>query len=126
MSKIRGVFPLFLATTFGIVNGIWVFQPLLAAQQEGKDDLSNLAKQALETPQPSEDRNDKTTIEAEQIASRSSATAAALKPIQPTRSWWPTTSLWSNSENAAARNSTVDDSRTGATGTSKDTKERNT
>jgi hypothetical protein len=60
MSKVRGVFPLFLATTLGVVNGessnnltilgqidgltktlpigIWVFQPLLAAPQEEKEE----------------------------------------------------------------------------------------
>jgi hypothetical protein len=57
MSRIRGVFPLFLATTFGIVNGmwiapsrhlfsdltytakgIWVFGPAFKEQQQEKDD----------------------------------------------------------------------------------------
>ncbi|KAE9375753.1 hypothetical protein N431DRAFT_403702 [Stipitochalara longipes BDJ] len=121
MSKIRGVFPLFLATTFGIVNGIWVFQPLLAAQQEGKDDLS---KQALESTQQAKDSEVKTPREAEEATIRSSATEAALNPIQPTRSWWSNTRLWSKTENTAAKDSTESDRRVKATKTSKDTKEQ--
>ncbi|KAI9820721.1 MAG: hypothetical protein M1827_005091 [Pycnora praestabilis] len=36
MSRIRGVFPLFLATTFGILNGIAIFGPAFKEQQEEK------------------------------------------------------------------------------------------
>ncbi|PMD59740.1 uncharacterized protein K444DRAFT_613289 [Hyaloscypha bicolor E] len=123
MSKIRGVLPLFLATSVGIVNGIWVFQPLLAAKQEEKD---NLAKQLLDVEHQAKEGDAKVIREAENAASRISATEAALKPIQPSSSWWPNISLWSKSENAAIKDSTDLHPRIEATKISKDSKEANT
>jgi hypothetical protein len=54
MSRSRGIFPLFLATTFGVVNGmksslfltsalktipgVWIFGPAFKEQQELKDE----------------------------------------------------------------------------------------
>ncbi|KAI9706344.1 MAG: hypothetical protein M1836_003349 [Candelina mexicana] len=50
MSKIRGVFPLFLATTFGIINGIAIFGPAFkeqALESKGFDsDLTHEARAA--------------------------------------------------------------------------------
>ncbi|KAH8758640.1 hypothetical protein F5882DRAFT_38894 [Hyaloscypha sp. PMI_1271] len=123
MSKIRGVLPLFLATSIGIVNGIWVFQPLLAAKQEEKD---NLAKQLPDVDHQAKESDAKVIREAENAASQILATEAALNPIQPSRSWWPNISPRSKSENAVIKDSTDLRPRIEATKISKDSKEANT
>jgi len=106
MSKVRGVFPLFLATAFGIVNGIWVFQPLLAAQQEGKKDQTKETPDVTNQPEASDV---KIIREAEVAASRSSATESALKPTgTPMSSWWPRMNLWSKAESFGNKESKDD------------------
>jgi len=107
MSKVRGVFPLFLATTFGIVNGIWVFQPLLAAQQEGNE--GRLQIETRDAAHQSEASDLKIIREAEVAPSRSSATESALKPTGTSiSSWWPKMSLWSKAENSGNKESEDD------------------
>ncbi|PQE04857.1 hypothetical protein CJF30_00004644 [Rutstroemia sp. NJR-2017a BBW] len=38
MSKARDIFPLFLATVFGIGSSVWTFGPALKEQREQKDE----------------------------------------------------------------------------------------
>jgi len=92
MSKIRGIFPLFLATTFGVVNGIWVFGPAFKKQQQEKDELT---KKALQIQNGAEEAEMKVLRQAEAEAGRTAVTESALRqsPIQKT--WWPSLSLWS-------------------------------
>ncbi|PMD22701.1 hypothetical protein NA56DRAFT_702489 [Hyaloscypha hepaticicola] len=122
MSKIKGLIPLFLATSFGIINGIWVFQPLLAAQQEGLDEQ---IKKSLDAADQPKEHHANAMQETQAAASRNSATEPALKPIPSTNSWWSNISFPSKSESAG-----VDTSSTGprieAMKGTKERKEENT
>jgi len=83
-----------------------------------------MARQPLQTThQPNEV---KTTLEAEEAASRSSVTEAVQKPIRPAKSWWSNASLWSKSENSAVKSSSGPPPQIEATKTSRDTEEQNT
>ncbi|KAL3421901.1 hypothetical protein PVAG01_06057 [Phlyctema vagabunda] len=98
MSRVRGVFPLFLATSFGIINGIWAFGPALKEQQ--------LEKQRVEFEtinHPNEEEIAKLRI-AEAEASRSSEPESAPKS-ELRSSWWSNMSLWSK-DNSAVKNGT--------------------
>ncbi|KAA6414998.1 MAG: hypothetical protein FRX48_01749 [Lasallia pustulata] len=52
MSKIRGVFPLFLATAFGIFNGIVVFGPEFKKQGRAKLEQEQEQIEAVHAPGP--------------------------------------------------------------------------
>ncbi|PSS19983.1 hypothetical protein M430DRAFT_27080 [Amorphotheca resinae ATCC 22711] len=97
MSQIRGIFPLFLATAFGIGNGIWVFGPAFKEQQREKQEQ---AQKALEVARHSEAGEVQTLREAEAAASRKIATESALRADNPSKSWWPSLSLWSKETKA--------------------------
>ncbi|CCU74967.1 CSEP0310 putative effector protein [Blumeria hordei DH14] len=53
----RGVFPLFIAIGFGVINGIWAFGPAL---KEGQSQAHDISKSIYPSP-PSKDFNSKTT-----------------------------------------------------------------
>ncbi|CAD6505036.1 BgTH12-00535 [Blumeria graminis f. sp. triticale] len=53
----RGVFPLFIAIGFGVINGIWAFGPAL---KEGQSQAHDISK-SLFPIAPSKDVNSKTT-----------------------------------------------------------------
>ncbi|QSZ36547.1 hypothetical protein DSL72_006427 [Monilinia vaccinii-corymbosi] len=91
MSKVKGIFPLFLATAFGVGNGIWVFGPALKEQQE-----NNLqAKTAFENPVQTQESEAARMAEVE--ASRAATTDALLNPSKPSESsWWQSVKSWSN------------------------------
>ncbi|KAF7954352.1 hypothetical protein EAE96_005476 [Botrytis aclada] len=91
MSKVKGIFPLFLATAFGIGNGIWVFGPALKEQQE-----NNLqAKAAFEHPIQTEESEVARVAQVE--ASRAAATKTLLNPSEtPEASWWQSARFWAS------------------------------
>ncbi|KAF8852688.1 hypothetical protein BDZ45DRAFT_678182 [Acephala macrosclerotiorum] len=90
MSRVRGVFPLFLATTFGIVNGIWVFGPAFKEQQEKEEQVK---KELVVSPEVDNARVEEVrAIEA--AASRAVATESALKPVEKSSSWWAKLDVW--------------------------------
>ncbi|KAM0125741.1 hypothetical protein ACHAP3_009617 [Botrytis cinerea] len=93
MSKVKGIFPLFLATAFGIGNGIWVFGPALKEQQE-----NNLqAKAAFERPIQTDESEVARMAEVE--ASRAASTKTLLNPSKtPELSWWQSARLWTSSQ----------------------------
>ncbi|KAB8294900.1 hypothetical protein EYC80_006859 [Monilinia laxa] len=93
MSKVKGIFPLFLAAAFGVGNGIWVFGPALKEQQE-----NNLqAKAAFENPVQTQESEAARKAEVE--ASRAATTDALLNPSkQSDSSWWQSAKFWSNSQ----------------------------
>ncbi|KAH6721982.1 hypothetical protein BKA61DRAFT_166018 [Leptodontidium sp. MPI-SDFR-AT-0119] len=93
MSKIRGIFPAFLATAIGVGNGIWVFGPAFKDLQQEKEEQ---AKKAVEVAKLSENgaHDTESLRNAEAAASRTIATESALKPMKRPSSWWPTMSLW--------------------------------
>jgi muconolactone delta-isomerase len=61
--------------------------------------LTDWFRKALEAAQQSEPVEVETIRKAEAAASRSIATESALKPIQPSNSWWPNLSLWTKDPN---------------------------
>ncbi|APA11821.1 hypothetical protein SS1G_05325 [Sclerotinia sclerotiorum 1980 UF-70] len=90
MSKVKGVFPLFLATAFGIGNGIWVFGPALKEQQE-----NNLQeKAALE--HPIQTQESETARIAEVEASRAASKDALLNSSSTASPWWQSARFWSS------------------------------
>jgi hypothetical protein len=92
----------------------------------GRPKIDAISRQLLDVEYQAKEGDAKVIREAENVASRISATEAALKPIQPSSSWWPNISLWSKSENAAIKDSTDLHPRIEATKISKDSKEANT
>ncbi|KAL5324008.1 hypothetical protein ACEPPN_008551 [Leptodophora sp. 'Broadleaf-Isolate-01'] len=110
MSKIRGIFPAFLATAIGVGNGIWVFGPAFKDLQQEKEEqakyslfhkdessFTNYAnRKAVEVAKLSENgaHDTESLRNAEAAASRTIATESALKPMKRPSSWWPTMSLW--------------------------------
>ncbi|KAG4442829.1 hypothetical protein IFR05_001710 [Cadophora sp. M221] len=98
MSKIRGIFPAFLATAIGVGNGIWVFGPAFKDLQQEKE---GQAKKAVEVARLSENGTHDTEWlrNAEATASRTVATEPALKPMEKPGSWWPNMSLWTKEAN---------------------------
>ncbi|TGO64300.1 hypothetical protein BOTNAR_0090g00310 [Botryotinia narcissicola] len=93
MSKVKGIFPLFLATAFGIGNGIWVFGPALKEQQE-----NNLqAKATFE--HPIQTKESEVARMAEVEASRAATTKTLLNPSEtPEASWWQSAKFWTISQ----------------------------
>ncbi|KAH7357006.1 hypothetical protein BKA65DRAFT_495939 [Rhexocercosporidium sp. MPI-PUGE-AT-0058] len=99
MSKIRGIFPAFLATAIGIGNGIWVFGPAFKDLQQEKEEQ---AKKAVEVAKLSENGTHDTPEalrKAEAAASRTIATESVLKPVEKGSYWWPNMSLWTKEVN---------------------------
>ncbi|KAI9877598.1 MAG: hypothetical protein M1830_003465 [Pleopsidium flavum] len=54
MSRIRGVFPLFLATTFGILNGVATFGPAFKDQEKQRLEKEQEGVEASKDPVPEE------------------------------------------------------------------------
>jgi len=92
MSRIRGVLPLFLATTIGIANGLWVFGPAFREQQLEKE---GVARQDLDVKVDADNAELEALRKAEAEASRTAATNTALAAKKP-QSWWSTMGLWAN------------------------------
>ncbi|KAH9220795.1 hypothetical protein DL95DRAFT_289401 [Leptodontidium sp. 2 PMI_412] len=98
MSKIRGIFPAFLATAIGVGNGIWVFGPAFKDLQQEKEEQAkySLFHKDEKVAKLSENgaHDTESLRNAEAAASRTIATESALKPMKRPSSWWPTMSLW--------------------------------
>jgi hypothetical protein len=92
----------------------------------GQPKIDAISRQPPDVDHQAKESDSKVIGEAENAASRISATEAALKPIQPSSSWWPNISLWSKSESAVIKDSTDLRPRIEATKISKDSKEANT
>ncbi|ESZ94784.1 hypothetical protein SBOR_4841 [Sclerotinia borealis F-4128] len=94
MSKVKGIFPFFLATALGIGNGIWVFGPALKEQQE-----TNLqAKAPFMNPIQTQESEAARIAEVE--ASRAATTLASLNPSKPPNSsWWQSAKSWLGTTN---------------------------
>ncbi|KAJ8067001.1 hypothetical protein OCU04_004380 [Sclerotinia nivalis] len=90
MSKVKGIFPLFLATAFGIGNGIWVFGPALKEQQEN----NSQEKAAFEHPIQTQESEAARIAEVE--ASRAASTDALLNSSRTSSSWWQSAKFWSS------------------------------
>jgi muconolactone delta-isomerase len=65
--------------------------------------VDQLVRKALEVANQSEPGEVDTIRKAEAAASRSIATESALKPIQPSNSWWPSLSLWAKDSNGRSK-----------------------
>jgi hypothetical protein len=92
----------------------------------GQPKIDTISRQLPDVDHQAKESDAKVIREAENAASQILATEAALKPIQPSRSWWPNISLRSKSENAVIKDSTDLRPRNEATKISKDSKEANT
>jgi len=92
MSRVRGVFPLFLVTALGIVNGIWVFGPALKEQSQEKQELE---RKAQELARLYRDEELETLRDAEAAASRTTTKESTLKKHDESNSWWLNLGLWS-------------------------------
>ncbi|KAH8599361.1 hypothetical protein B0O99DRAFT_613657 [Bisporella sp. PMI_857] len=90
MSKVRGIFPLFIAASFGIVNGIWVFGPSFKEQQQEKLDQERKVEETIRLS-----NEGLSTRDAEASASRTLATDTVLRAEQQSNWWFPKISLWS-------------------------------
>ncbi|CZR52786.1 uncharacterized protein PAC_02663 [Phialocephala subalpina] len=90
MSRVRGVFPLFLATTFGIVNGIWVFGPAFKEQQEREEEAR---KDLVVSPEVNNAQVEEVRA-TEAAPSRAVATESVLKPVENSSSWWTKLDVW--------------------------------
>ncbi|KAE8444439.1 hypothetical protein EG329_000530 [Mollisiaceae sp. DMI_Dod_QoI] len=115
MSRVRGVFPLFLATAFGIANGnvpnpasmtcetprltavlgLWVFGPAFKERQENEEK----AKKELTASNQIDGARVEELRTAEAAVSRVVATESALKPIERPSSWWTKLDVWSRGSN---------------------------
>ncbi|KUJ13277.1 uncharacterized protein LY89DRAFT_622073 [Mollisia scopiformis] len=91
MSKVRGIFPLFLATTFGIVNGIWVFGPAFREQQENDGQV----KTELVVSGQVDNARVEQLRDVEAAINRASANKSILQPAEKQSSWWTTLGDWS-------------------------------
>jgi len=98
MSKVRGIFPLFLVTTLGIVNGIWVFGPALKDQQQQKEEEEQ-ARKAQELARLSKEGTLETLRNAEAAANRATSTASALRGDNQSSSWWSNLGFWTGTRN---------------------------
>jgi hypothetical protein len=65
--------------------------------------LTNWFRKASEIAEQSEPGDLETIRKAEAAASRIIATESALKPIQPSNSWWPSLSLWAKDSNSRSK-----------------------
>ncbi|KAG9233509.1 hypothetical protein BJ875DRAFT_463933 [Amylocarpus encephaloides] len=106
----RGIFPLLMATTFGIINGVWVFGPALKEQREAKDVLSESETEVT----PGQQQEAKKVLAAEATASRSAATATVLKPeAAASTSWWHSWSNHQEMKDGLSKNELISESQGG-------------
>ncbi|KAF4636736.1 hypothetical protein G7Y89_g1352 [Cudoniella acicularis] len=94
MSRIRGVFPLFLATAFGIANGVWVFSPAL---KEQRLDAKGQLNKPLEGNTVDGEEKAKALSSAEVTASTNGIKSTPLDTNGSSKSWWPGINLWAGS-----------------------------
>ncbi|CZT01921.1 uncharacterized protein RAG0_09306 [Rhynchosporium agropyri] len=101
MSKIRGIFPLFLATAIGVGNGLWVFGPEFRNQQLEKEEQEKKAAEVAKLSGSGTNNTVESLKMAEAAASRTIATETALKPAGKSQSrWWPNTNgFWEKERN---------------------------
>ncbi|PQE32984.1 hypothetical protein CJF32_00001460 [Rutstroemia sp. NJR-2017a WRK4] len=91
MSKARDIFPLFLATVFGIGSSVWTFGPALKEQREQKDEeLRKALANPVETP------GGEALRQAEVVPNRAAVTEAPLQPTGTSNSWSSSLGLWSS------------------------------
>ncbi|KAI4127478.1 MAG: hypothetical protein LQ347_004593 [Umbilicaria vellea] len=96
MSRIKGIFPLFLATTFGIFNGIAVFGPEF--RKQGQEKLGEQHQnEVAHVPDP-------TAIETLKEAETEAIGAGATQRLdKPEQSWWSITRLWEQAKSEEER-----------------------
>ncbi|KAH8687640.1 hypothetical protein BGZ60DRAFT_394090 [Tricladium varicosporioides] len=96
MSRPRGIFPLFLATAFGIANGVWVFAPILKEQQEKEQGkFTKQHKEPLEGSAEKEDGNSKIIHAIEVAAGGRSTSTTESANTTPPKPWWSSMEFWS-------------------------------
>ncbi|KAG9246465.1 hypothetical protein BJ878DRAFT_281289 [Calycina marina] len=94
MSRSYQVFTgLFLATAFGVANGIAVFGPSLKQQKEERE---NEARRSEAVFALEDDKVMKSIGAVEAASSRSLATEKVLRADSQSKSWWTTVNPWSN------------------------------